>query len=167
MYLIKKIADDPKVISTYLDYICAIVPILLWLNAVYICYFKHVWKIHFFNCDCLARNILKRMQKWQNTPNLCAAEEKCVGKVFHDLVEEINEASESIFIATPEFTMPELLECINGAHSRGIDIKIIVNNADGLENLPHIKALLSEGKTTHYNFISEVKDIRKYHSLRH
>lgn len=143
MFLFKYYGKSENTLSivTFLLYFYII------LNLLYVKYIKHIYKIFSFNCDCNPSKCFKQMLRWQNKPNVCEADDQCVANVLYELVEAICKASSSIYIAMPEFTMPELLECIMCAHSHGsIDIRIILNNADGLGNSPLMKALLKKGK---------------------
>lgn len=80
----------------------------------------------------------------------------------------INKASQSIYIAMPEFTMTQLLECILCANSRGVQIHVILNNADGLENLPDVKKLLAEGKIANISLGTRIHFIIcEFHFHRH
>lgn len=111
-------------------------------------YIRHKWKVHPMSCNCDPTDVFDQMRTYRkHEPNQCAAKRKCISNALYDLVDTINKATESIDIAMPEFTMPQLLECILSANSRQIDIRIILNSSEGLESSTHMKELLDKGKT--------------------
>lgn len=122
--------------------------LLLYLSfGVYKRYIKHEWRRYTMSCDCDPNNVFDQMKNYREfEPEQCIAGRNCISNALFALVKSINKASESIYIAMPEFTMPQLMECILSAHSRLVNITIILNHSEGLENRPDIKKLLDEGK---------------------
>lgn len=121
--------------------------LLLYLSfGVYKRYIKHKYKRYTMSCDCDPNNVFDQMRNYRNAPEQCIARISCISNALFELVKSMNKASESIYIVMPELTMPQLMECILSAHSRLVNIKIILNHSEGLENRPDIKKLLDEGK---------------------
>lgn len=119
---------------------------LLGAYIIYDRYFKQgTFKLHPMLCDCDPDDVFDRMRTYrQNKPNPCSAGENCISNALYDLVESINKASVSIDLVMPEFTIPQLLECVLSS-DQVVDIQILLNYSEGLENSLDVKRLMNKG----------------------
>lgn len=126
----------------------------LFSLVIYERYIKPESKEYPMCCGCDPTNIFGQMETYaEHKPNPCDAGKICISNALFKLIESINRATESIVIAMPEFTAPELIKCISSAAARFVDIQIILNTSAGFECSPHIKEFL-DGKTLEFSLVN-------------
>lgn len=145
--LVENLINAETVIDEYKQLIYFL---LLFSYGIYKKHIKHRAKTHPMSCECDPEDIFSQMRTYrEHIPDQCGAGKSCISNALFDLVQSINNATESIVIAMPEFTIEQLLDCICASANsfRLVDVRIILNYSEGLENSQNIKKLLDKGKT--------------------